>query len=103
MQLCIERLYRIKLKVLFLLAIFCPANIYRPSLWKVRLGRPNPNQSQSLNFYLRMKKTHSTQNCKHTMYRRPIFNFDFHLFLKNYFIKCIKKPVKMFNNIYNNY
>ena len=35
---------------------FCLPNIYRPSLGKVWLGRPNPNQQNSLNFYLRKKK-----------------------------------------------
>ena len=40
MQLCVEQLlYRIKLLVLFVLAIFfCLANIYRPSLRKVQLA-----------------------------------------------------------------
>ena len=31
-------------------------NIYRPSLGKVWLGRPNPKSIQLLNFYLRKKK-----------------------------------------------
>ena len=44
-----------KIIALFVLAFFCPADIYRPSLGKVRLGRPNPNLSQSLNIYLRRK------------------------------------------------
>ena len=35
---------------------FCPANIYRPSLGKVRLGRPNQKLIQPPNFYLRRKK-----------------------------------------------
>ena len=35
---------------------FCPANIYRPCLGKVRLGRPNPKLIQLLNFYLGRKK-----------------------------------------------
>ena len=58
MQLCIEKLlYRIKLSEVFILGVFfCLADIYRPSLGKVQLGKPNPNQSQSLNFYLRKKK-----------------------------------------------
>ena len=33
----------------------CP-NIYRPSLMKVQLGRPNPKQLHPLNFYFRKKK-----------------------------------------------
>ena len=35
---------------------FCEANIYRPGLGKVRLGRPNPKLLQPLNFYFRRKK-----------------------------------------------
>ena len=81
--------------------IFCPVNIYRPSLENVRLGRPNPNLSQSLNIHLRRKKNIILRIVGTPMYRRPIFNF--HLFRKNYFKKCIIKPVKMFNYIYNNY
>ena len=81
------------------LLVFCLANIYRPSLGKVRFGRPNPNLSQSLNIYLRRKKTHSTQNCMH--YNVSSSNFHFHLFKKNYFEKFIIKPIKMFNYIYN--
>ena len=57
MQLCIEQLlYIIILEVLFVLAIFCPANIYRPSLGKVQLGRPNPKPIQPFNFYLGRKR-----------------------------------------------
>ena len=34
---------------------FCLANIYRPSLGKVQLSRPNPKLIHPLNFYLRRK------------------------------------------------
>ena len=51
-----QLLDRKKIKILFVLAFFCLANIYRPSLGKVQLGRPNPTQLQRLNFYLRRKK-----------------------------------------------
>ena len=51
---------------------FCLANIYRPSLGKMQLGRPNPNQFQALNFYFRRKKK-STQNCMHSNVRVKIF------------------------------
>ena len=45
---------------------FCLANIYRPSLGEVQLGRPNPKPIPVLNFYLKKKKKdHSTQNCMH--------------------------------------
>ena len=37
------------------------------------------------------------------MEQLPIFNFDFHLFLKENINFFIKKPVKVFNYIYNNY
>ena len=63
---------------------FCPANIYGASLRKVRLGRPNPNLSQSLNIYLRRKKKHSTQNCMHYNVSPSDFQFSFSFFL-NYF------------------
>ena len=52
----------------------CPINIYRPSLGKVWLGRPNPKQLQMLNFYLRKIK-HSTENCMHYNVTYPDFQF----------------------------
>ena len=63
---------------------FCWANIYRPSLGKVQLGRPNPKLIQPLNFYLRRKRN------KNILLRIVcatadwswIFNFNFHLFKK---------------------
>ena len=74
MQLCIEQLlYRIKLHVVFVLAFFCPANIYRPSQGKARLGRNNPTQLQRLNFYLRRNKKHSIQNFMHYKSLYPDF------------------------------
>ena len=87
MQLCIEQLwYRIKLYVLFVLAFFCPANIYMPSLGKVRLGRPNPTPFQRFYFYLRRKKQQPFYSefyaLQHCAVHIPIFNFDFDLFKK---------------------
>ena len=38
---------------------FYLVNIYRPSLGKVRLGRPNPKLIQPLNFYLRRKRNNT--------------------------------------------
>ena len=35
---------------------FCPANIYRPSLGKVQLGKPNSIPIQALNIYFRRKR-----------------------------------------------
>ena len=67
------------------LPFFCLANIYRPSLGKMRLGRPNQNQSISLKFYLRKKKNILLRIVCTTMFRYLNFNFDFHLFLKIYF------------------
>ena len=50
---------------------FCLANIYRPSLGKVWLGRPNPNISQSLNIYLkREKKTFLRIVCSFVIYTK---------------------------------
>ena len=55
---------------------FCPANIYRPSLGKVRLGRPNKNRfSRSIFISEEKEKTHSTQNCMHYNAAEPNFQF----------------------------
>ena len=78
---------------------FCLPNIYRPSLGKVQLGRPNQKTIQPLNFYLR-KKNILLRIVWTTMYHHPIFKFEFHLFKKKHFKKCIKKSVKMLNYIY---
>ena len=65
------------------LPFFCPANIYRPSLGKVQLDRPNPKLlkrwilvSTSTQFLSQTKKKyHSTQNCMH--YNGTERNFQF--------------------------
>ena len=80
---------------------FCPHHIYSPSLGKVRLGKPNPNQHNSLNFYLKRKKTTFYLEL-YTQHLASDFQFSFSFIFKKY-IKCIKKPVKMFNYIYNNF
>ena len=83
-------------------SFFCPANIYRPTLMKVLLGRPNTKPIQLVNFYLRWKKNILFRIvCTITVWCR-IFNLDFHLFLK-IFKKNIQNDVKFFNYIYNNY
>ena len=66
------------------LPFFCLVNIYRLSLRKVGLGRPNPKLLQPLNLYLRKKrkKIHLLRIVCTTMYRSPILNFDFDLFKK---------------------
>ena len=70
----------------------CPPNIYRPSLGKVWLGRPNQKLIQPLNFYLRRdKKDHSNQNCMHYNGMKP----DFDLFLKKIFKNVIKKSCQI--------
>ena len=63
---------------------FCLANIYRPSLGKVWLGRPNSKPIPPHNFYLgrRKKKTILLRIVSNTTVQSPMFNFDFHLFLK---------------------
>ena len=83
----------------------CPANIYRPSLEKVWIGRPNSTPLQRLNFYLRRKKKHSNQNCMHykfTTLHCLIFNFDFHLFKKKSMFFFSKKR-QIFYYIYYYY
>ena len=78
------------------LHFFCLANIYRPSLGEVQLGRPNSTPLQGLNFYLRKKNSelHALHpNC-------PIFNFNFHLFF-NFFLLFSKKQIKIFNFYFN--
>ena len=75
-----QLLHRIKLYVLFVLAFFCGANIYTPSLEKVQLGRPRPlpntttvaqflSQKKEKNILLRIACT-TTSHC-------TIFNFNF--------------------------
>ena len=74
---------------------FCLVNIYRPSLRKVRLDRPNPNPSQSLNIYLRRKKK-ITQNCMHYNASSSDFQFSFIFSIFLYFFqKCVIQPVKI--------
>ena len=82
----------------------CLANIYRPSLGKVQLGRPNPKPLQPLNFYLRKKKkkTILLRIVCTTTYWSQIFNFYFHLFFLKILKICIRKPVNFFF-AYNNY
>ena len=85
------------------LLFFCPANIYRPSLGKMRLGRPNPNWFSRSIFILEEKeKTHSTQNCMLYKDLKINFQFWFSYIFKKYVKKIIKKPVKFFNYTYNN-
>ena len=72
---------------------FSPANIYRPSLGKVPLGRPNPKPIQPLNFYLRRKrKKKFTQNCMHYNRLKP----DFHFHLLSFFFFLYQKTCQNF-------
>ena len=66
---------------------------FETSLGNVWLGRPNPKLPQTLNFYLRRrkKKTILLRIVCTTTLQSLIFNFDFHLFLKEYFFFFIKK------------
>ena len=54
-----------KILTIIVLAFFCPANIYRPSLGNLWLGRPYPKQFVVTWFISQkeIKKKHSTQNC----------------------------------------
>ena len=80
---------------------FCLANIYRPSLGKVQLGRPTQNCfSCSIFISEEEKKDHSTQNCMHYNATEPDFQFCFSFIFKKRFKNFIKKPIKILNNIY---
>ena len=85
-----------KIIVIIYSCLFFLANIYRPSLGKVQLGRPNPTQLQRLNFYPRKKNILLRIICT-TNPQILIFNFDFHLLLKNILINLYKK---MFFKLY---
>ena len=65
---------------------FCLPNIYRPSLGKMQLGRPTQTYlNHSIFISEGNKKNIPLGIVCTTLYYRPIFNFLFHLFLKNYF------------------
>ena len=81
------------------LPFFCLDDIYRPGLEKVQFGRPNPNQHNSLNFYLKRKKKHSTQHCMYYNILPQIFNFHFSLFLKK-ILKNVSKNLSKCLTIY---
>ena len=92
MQLCIEQLlYKTKLQALFVLAFFCPANIYRPRLGKVWLGRPNPKPIQPLKFYLRRKRKNPLYS---QLYALPRIGAKFSNFIFIYFYKIFKNLYK---------
>ena len=79
---------------------FCPANIYRPSLGKVRLGRPNPKLVQPLNFYLSRKKIPFYSEL-HALQR---YDARFLILILIYFLKNIKNVFKKtLSNICNMY
>ena len=59
----------------------CPANIYRPSLGKVLLGRPNPKLIQLLNFYLRIKRKKSLYSELYALQRTEA-GFSIFIYLK---------------------
>ena len=83
------------LRIICSCLFFCLANIYRPSLGKVRLGRPNLKPLQPLNFYLRRKRKnpfyselYALQVCDAA---EPNFQFLFSFILKKIKNKFIKK------------
>ena len=89
---------------MFLHFFFLLTNIYRPSLGKLRLGRPNPKLHQPLNFYLRRRKKRPFYS---ELYALHHCRAQFSILIFIYFLKKIKlflskKPVKILNNIYNN-
>ena len=114
------------------MSFFCHANMYRPSLGKVQLGRPNPKPIQPL-IFLSQKKKKTLLRMIPAIHKRgykfkghslfPIFikykknillriarttmlhcaTCNFHIHL---FLKTLifsKKPVKILNYIYYNY
>ena len=74
---------------------FCPANIYRPSLGKVRLGRPNPNLSQPINIYLRRKK----KTFYSELYAHNVLQFDFWFWFSFFFKLFLKMYHKTWQNV----
>ena len=83
--------------------LFCLDNIYRPSLGKLQLGRPNPKLIPQLNFYLRRrKKDNSIQNCMHYNGAEPDFQFSFSFIFDKILKIFIEKPVKILNNMHYN-
>ena len=77
---------------------FCPANIYRPSLRKVRLGRPKTDSAAQFLSHKKKKNPILLRIVCTTTDWSPILNFDFHLFLK--FIKKNYKKNSTFLTIY---
>ena len=73
---------------------FCAANVYRPSLGKVRLG------------YIGQPKTASAAQFYSDLYALQRYRERFSIFIFIYLKKNIenvsKTPVKILNNIYNN-
>ena len=67
---------------------FCPSNIYRLSLRKVQLCRPNPKLLQPLNFYLRRKRKTPFYSELYAL-QRTVARFWILIFI--YFLKNIKK------------
>ena len=77
-----------KILSIIVLAFFCPANIYRPSLRKVQLGRPNPKPLQPLNFYLRRNKKRPFHS---ELYAEQWYDAQFSILIFIYFFKNILK------------
>ena len=65
----------------------CLANIYRPSLRKVWLGRPNPKPLQPFNFYLRSKRWNPFYS---ELYALQRINARFSIFIFIYLSKKLK-------------
>ena len=78
---------------------FCLANIYRPSLLKGWLGRPNPNNMNYSIFIISEGKKFPFYLELCALQHLPS-DFHFRIFKKKYFTKCIKKPIKILNYIY---
>ena len=83
-------------KYYLFLPFFCPANIYRPSLGKVWLGRPNPKPIQPLNFYLRRKRKKQLFS---ELYALQGFGARFSILIFIYFLKILKNVQKTCPNL----
>ena len=76
------------------------ANIYRPSLGKVQLGKPNPNQYKSLNFCLRRGKKIFYSELYALQHLRSDFQFSFSFIFKKLFLKNASKNLSKCLTIY---
>ena len=106
MFLCIELLYRIKFKVLFVLAFFFVRQIFIGQVWE-RCGQAGLTQNRfSLSIFISEGKKISFYTELYAQQRYDArFSISILFYLKKKYLKMLsKKPVKIMNyTIYNNY